>query len=123
MHRTASKWTEVVGSHNVLANTSRFDPHDDHTLLHKTATLLRLATKETFPEVNRQAQLATALASQDIAPQTPPRTNGEEVDPFEATVNRGRPRVRRNLPEGPIYHNFGDRNIYDRHVDERNSGD
>ena len=60
------------------------------------------------PEVNRQAQLATPLASQDIAPPTQPHMNGEEVNLFEVTVNRGRLRFRRNLPEGLIYHDFGD---------------
>ena len=80
------------------------------------------------PEVNRLAPPATPLASQDIAPPKSPRTNGEEVDQFEATVNRGRPRVQRNLPEGPIYHDFGDQdvgehNVGNRYVGERNFSD
>ena len=94
----------------------KFDPHDIHTATpedrHDSLPRSQRNCSGT-PVVNCRTQLATPLASQNGAPRTPPHDTGEEADPFEATVSQGRTRVRRNLPEGPIYHDFGDQNIYD----------
>ena len=121
----ASYSIKVDGSGRISQRTRqhlrRFNPHDIHTAppedRHDSPPRSQRICSG-MPVVNRRTQLATPLASQNGAPQTPPRDTGKEEDLFEATVSQGRPRVCRNLPEGPIYHDFGDQNIYDRHVNE-----
>ena len=60
--------------------------------------------------MNRQHQPATPLASQGYAPRSPHRAE-EEADLFKTPPTRGRARARRQLPEDPGLHDFGDRDI------------
>ena len=126
----ASYSIKVDGSGRISKQTRqhfrRSDPHDDHEAPPTTRHVTPPRNQRDYPgapEVNRQTPPATPLGSQSLTPPASPRADDEEIDPLEATVNRGRPRVRRNQPDGPAFQDFGDQNIGDRYVGERNFGD
>ena len=124
----ASYSVKVDGSGRVSQRTRqhlrRFDPHDIHAAPHKARRNSPPRSQRNCtgtPIVNRRNQPATPLASQDYAPRSPHRDE-EEADLFETPTTRGRARARRQPPEDPGLHDFGDRDIYN-HVDERDNDD